>query len=168
MSLYLFVVILSFAGFFIHLGVSKQRKTKGRVVELLLLYQLVFSIGVLGVMSFFGHTLMPHVAAKYLRWLPSPFQQELANASLGFGVIGLMCIWFRGHFWTATVIGSSIWLFADAVDHIVDMFVNQNFSTINTGIVFYSDLLTPVLLCVLLLLDFRLKTEGGSEENVFE
>ena len=166
MSLYALVVILSFAGFFVHLWLSRAPKTKLRVVELFLLYQLVFSIGVLGIMSFLGHTFMPHVAAKYLRWLPSPFQQELANASLGFGVIGILCIWFRGHFWTATVIGSSIWLFADAVDHIVDMYVNHNFSTINTGIVFYSDLLTPVLLCVLLLLSFRLRSTG-CEEKVF-
>lgn len=168
MSLYLFVVVLSFAGFFVHLAVSKVPKTKLRIVELLLLYQLVFSIGVLGIMSFLGHTFAPHIAAKYLQWLPSPFQQELANASLGFGVIGIMCIWLRGHFWSATVIGSSIWLFADAVDHIVDMCVNQNFSTVNTGVVFYSDLLTPVLLCVLLALDFRLRTHGGGEERVFQ
>jgi len=157
MSLYTLIVIFSFAGFLLHLLISRVPKTRARTVELLLLYQLVFSIGVLGVLSFFGHTFLPLVAAKYLRWLPSPFQQELANASLGFGVIGMMCIWYRGHFWTATVIGSSIWLFADAVDHIVDMFYNNNFSTINTGIVFYSDLLTPVLLIVLLILNYRLK-----------
>jgi hypothetical protein len=157
MSLYTLVVILSFAGFVLHLFVSKIPKTRGRIVELILLYQLVFSIGILGILSFFGHTFLPIVAAKYLRWLPSPFQQELANASLGFGVIGVLCIWFRGHFWTATAIGSSVWLFADAVDHIVDMVYNNNFSTINTGIVFYSDLLTPVLLIVLIILNYRLR-----------
>jgi hypothetical protein len=167
MSLYTFIIIMSFVGFFLHLFMSPLPKTKLRAVELFLLYQLVFCIGILGVLSFLGHTFLPLVAAKYLRWLPSPFQQELANASLGFGVIGILCIWFRRLFWTATVIGSSIWLFADAVDHIIDMFANHNFSTINTGIVFYSDLLTPIILCVLLALDYHLRNTHN-EEKLFE
>ena len=156
MIIYNLVIIFSFVGFFIHLTKDTEPKTKGRVVELLLLYQLVFNVGILGIISFLGHTLLPIDAARYLKWLPSPFQQELANASLGFGVIGILCIWVRNHFWTATVIGSSVWLFGDAIQHLWDIF-SDNISEANTGIVFYSDLLIPVLAVILLILNLQWK-----------
>ena len=89
---------------------------------------------------------------------PPLFQQELANASLGFGIIGVLCIWIRGHFWTATVIGSSIWLFGDAIDHLRDIFLNNNLSEINTGIVFYSDLIIPIFAVFLLILHLQWNT----------
>ncbi len=152
MIVYSFIVLLSIVGWLIHFFMGKKPKTKENCLELMLLYQLVFSIGVLGILSFLGHTLYPQVAANFMNWPTSHYQQELANASLGFGVLGIMCIWFRGTFWTATIIGSSVWLFGDAVDHIYDMFINHNFSNINTGVVFYSDLLTPIAMVFLLCL----------------
>jgi len=158
MFIYNLIIIFSFVGFFLHLYFSKVPKTKGRVVELLLLYQLVFNIGFLGIISFLGHTFLPIDAARYLKWLPSPFQQELANASLGFGIIGVLSIWIRSHFWTATVIGSSVWLFGDAIDHLRDIFLNNNLSEINTGIVFYSDLIIPIFAVILLILNLQWKT----------
>jgi hypothetical protein len=161
MFIYTLIIALSL-GFLPHLFLSSKPKTKSRVVELALLYQLVFNVGLLGILSFLGHTFLPSEAAAHLHWPTGPFQQELANASLGFGVIGVLCIWMRGHFWTAVVIGSSIWLFGDALDHIRDMIVNQNFSIVNTGIVFYSDFLLPILLVTLLTLHlcFRERRRG--------
>jgi hypothetical protein len=157
MFIYNLVIIFSFVGFFVHLFQSNKPKSKGRVVELLLLYQLVFNVGILGIISFLGHTLLPIDAARYLKWLPSPFQQELANASLGFGVIGILCIWVRNHFWTATVIGSAVWLFGDAIQHLYDIFFMKNISEVNTGIVFYSDLLIPIFSVILLILNLQWK-----------
>ncbi len=155
MFIYNLIIIFSFVGFLLHLLANKQPLTKGRVVELLLLYQLVFNVGLLGIISFLGHTFLPLEGARILKWLPSPFQQELANASLGFGVIGLLSIWIRGHFWTATVIGSAVWLFGDALQHFVDIVWNNNVSEVNTGIVFYSDALIPVTAVILLALHLR-------------
>lgn len=160
MILYNLIIVFSFVGFFIHLMKSKQPKTKGRVVELLLLYQLVFNIGFLGIISFLGHTLFPVDAAQYLKWHTSPFQQELANASLGFGVIGVLSIWIRGHFWTATVIGSSVWLLGDAFHHLADIFLNRNISEANMGVVFYSDLLVPIFALILLILHLHWNCTG--------
>jgi hypothetical protein len=157
MFIYNLIIIFSFVGFFLHLSFSKTPKTKGRVIELLLLYQLVCNIGLLGIISFLGHTFLPLDAARHLKWLPSPFQQELANASLGFGVIGVLCAWVRNHFWTATVIGSSVWLFGDAIHHLRDIFLINHVTEINTGIVFYSDLLIPVLAVFLLILYLQWK-----------
>jgi hypothetical protein len=157
MFIYTLVILLSFLFPLVGIIFLREKRTLHRVIELILVYQLVFNVGVLGIISFLGHTLFPLTAAKHLSWPSGPFQQELANASLGFGVIGVLCYWIRNHFWTATVIGSSIWLFADAVDHLYDIFFNENVSTVNEGIVFYSDLLIPFFLCFLLILSLRLK-----------
>lgn len=151
------ILIFSILGFFIHLFVSKRPKTRFRIIELLLLYQLVFNIGLLGVLSFIGLTFFPEKAAAHIDWPMCPFQQELGNASLGFGVIGILGIWLRQHFWTATVIGSSIWLFADGVGHLVDAFAFNNFSEGNFGILSFSDILIPIVSVSLLIFYLRLK-----------
>ncbi len=164
MVIYTIVILLSFIFPLIGLMRMREKRTLHKAVELVLVYQLVFNVGVLGILSFLGHTIFPLTAAKHLSWPSGPFQQELANASLGFGVIGVLCYWIRNHFWTATVIGSSIWLFADAVDHIHDLFFNENFSIVNEGIVFYSDLLIPFFLCFLLFVSLRLKVISHDTE----
>lgn len=151
MSIFLGIYLLSFLGFIVHYLLIKPIG-KERVIELMLLYQLVFNIGLLGILSFFGLTFMPDVAADYVGWSPCRFQQELANVNLGYGVLGILSIWLRGHFWTAIVIGASIWLFGDGVHHFFDAILNHNLAPGNLGILFYTDLLIPITLVVLLLL----------------
>lgn len=146
------VVALSFLGFFLHLWRDPKPHTKGRVVELLLLYQLIFNVGVMSLLGFYGHTFIAEQVATYLGWQASPFQQELANANLGFAVLGFLSIWLRGHFWTATIIGSSIWLIGDAIDHVLHIVLHNNYSAGNVGFPLFSDFLSPVLLIVLLIL----------------
>src|SRR5262249_26785243 len=142
--------------FFLHLFLSTIPKTPLRVVELLLLYQLFFNIGILGLLSFFGLTFMPEHVANHLQWPACPFQQELGNANLAFATLGILSIWIRGHFWTATVIGTAIWLFADGVHHLLDAVIYHNFSEGNTGLLLYSDLLIPILSVILLCLYLNL------------
>lgn len=156
MFLFIAIMALSIVGFAIHLWLDKERRTSFRVAELLLLYQLVFNIGVLGYFSFIGLTFLPEIVADHVQWPMCPFQYELANANLGFGTLGFMCCYFRHHFWTATVIGSSIWLFADGVGHCIDAVRHHNFSEGNTGVLFYSDLLIPMILVGLLFIYLRL------------
>ena len=55
-----------------------------------------------------------------------------------------------GDFWTATVIGFSIFLWGDAIGHIRQMVQAKNLSPGNAGAVFYLDLLIPAFLYVLL------------------
>ncbi len=157
MEVFLIIILLSFVAFGIHLFISKKKKTFGRVVELLLLYQLIFYIGVLGVLSFIALTFYPEYVAKFIRWPVCPFQQELGNANLGFAVLGFLSIWFRGHFWTAIVIGASVWLFADGIGHAIDAYYFGNTSEGNTGALLYTDLLFPLFLVALLTLYWQTK-----------
>lgn len=146
------LLALSIVCFFIHLYFDKHKRTKGRVVELFLLYQLIFNVGIMSFLAFFGHTSLSDMVAGHMGWTSSPFQQELANCNLAFGVLGILCIWFRWGFWAATVIGSSIWLFADGIHHIYHAVEYNNLTEGNTGYPLYSDLIVPIMLVILLIL----------------
>lgn len=150
MEIFLGILALSIIGFLIHLFVSKKPKTLFRVVDLFLVYQLVFTVGLLSFLSFIGLIFLPELVANYTGWPSCPFEHQLGNVNLGFGVLGIMCIWFRGNFWLATILGLSIWLLGDAIGHILDMLVNNNYAPGNVGIPLYTDIIVPVILLVAL------------------
>ncbi len=57
----------------------------------------------------------------------NPFQQEVAYANLAFAVLGLLCLFFRGNFWFATIIGASVWYLGNAYGHIKQISNLQNY-----------------------------------------
>ena len=62
-----------------------------------------------------------------------------------------MCSWLKGDFWTATVVGYSIFLWGAAAGHVRQMVKERNFAPGNAGLVFYMDMLVPAFLYGLLL-----------------
>lgn len=162
MFIFLGLYLLSFIGFIIHYLI-KRPMGKEKMIELMLLYQLVFNIGFLSLLSFIGLTFLPDVVAAHLGWSPCHFQQELANVNLGYGVLGILCIWLRDNFWTATIIGASIWLFGDGIHHFFNAFYHHNLTPGNLGILFYTDLLIPVQLVLLLILHFNYPTKQSGQ-----
>lgn len=150
MALFLSIYVLGIIGFLIHLYKDKQPRTKGRVLELFLLYQIVFSLGLTSFMSFYGLTFMKEYVATYSGWNACAFEQLLANVNLSFGILGILCIWFRKYFWMATILGFSIWILSDGVTHIIDMVKNDNYAPGNIGVPLWTDILVPVILLILL------------------
>lgn len=157
MAIFLTILAFSIIGFFIHLSISKLPRTKTRIIELLLLYQLVFSVGLSSFLAFIGFAFFPEIVAKFLDWPECPFQMELANVNLAFGFLGILCIWLRGNFWIATVLGFSIWIMADGFHHVYELVVHNNNSDGNAGIPLYTDFLVPIVLLVLLALHLKSK-----------
>lgn len=152
MWLYLSVYILGILGFVLHFYLLPiSQRTKNKVLELFLLYQIVFSLGITSFFAFIGFTFYDVYVAKYLEWPACPFQQELANVNLAFGVLGVLSIWYRGLFWVATVLGFSIWIFSDGVHHLYHYYFYHNASDGNIGVPLYTDLIVPTLLMVLLI-----------------
>jgi len=151
--IFLSMYVLGVLGFLIHVWVvEKGLRTPKRMLELFLLYQIVFSLGMTSWLAFIGLTFMPEYIAIYMNWPACPFQQELANVNLAFGVLGLMSIWYRGDFWLATIVGFSIWILADGLHHIVQLVVDHNYSPGNLGVNLITDLVVPVVLLILLCL----------------
>lgn len=151
MILFLSMYVWGVVGFLIHLFMlDKSERTKKKVLELLLLYQIVFSLGMTSILAFIGLTVMPEYIAEYTGWPACPFQQELANVNLAFGILGILSIWYRGNFWLATIWGFSIWIIADGIHHIVDMVQNDNYAPGNIGINLITDLTVPTILLIIL------------------
>jgi hypothetical protein len=65
------------------------------------------------------------------------------------GVLGILCVWFRGNFWLATAIANAVWLLGDAVGHIRQMTLNDNHAANNSGIFLVAEIVTPVVILFL-------------------
>ena len=103
-------------------------------------------------MGFLGHTFKAREIALKIGWQPSPFQFEVAVANLAFGVLGIMCIWQRRGFRTATGIGFATFLLGCAYGHFRDMTLHGNFAPYNVGpVLWFNDLAVPMAILLLLL-----------------
>jgi hypothetical protein len=162
-SIMLSVIFLAatIVGFALHLSLSKQPLTKGRVVEILLLYLLAINIGVGGILAWYGHTFMADEIARKIGWQPgSPFQFEVAVADLSWGVCGVLCIWIRRAFWTSTGIGSAVFFLGCAYGHIRQILQEGNMAVYNAGpVLWIGDLGIPLTILILLVIRSRLEAK---------
>ncbi len=151
-------VCVTLIAFSLLLFLGREPRTKARIVQLLLLYLLVINVGVGGLLAWYGHTFMADEIARNIGWQPgSPFQFEVALADLSWGVCGILCIWLREGFWTATGIGSSVFLLGCAFGHIRQIIQEGNMAIYNAGpVLWIGDLAVPIAILVLLFLRFKL------------
>ena len=143
----------------------RGRTERGRaaIVEALFSYFLLFSIGLANTYNFVLHVFFGQLAAHFIGWEDSPFQQEVGFASLGFAAVGLLA--FKGSFdlRVAAVVGPACFLWGAAGVHIYQMIKAHNFAPGNAGIIFYTDLLIPLV--GLLFLWLQRRTTGGAKES---
>jgi hypothetical protein len=148
----IFVVALGIIIPLIYVIIKKNDKSTVEIIDLFLLYQLVFSVGMGGLMAYYAHVFRSVSTAEYIGWPPgNPFQQEVGYANLAFGILGILCIWFRNNFWTAVIFGFSIWSLANAYGHIKQIQLVLNYAPGNAGIPLYLDVFLPILLLSLLI-----------------
>jgi hypothetical protein len=125
------------------------------VVEALVAYFLLFSIGFSFFYNFVMHTFFGEMAARFIGWADSPFQAEVGFASLGFAVVGFLA--FRRSFdlRLAAVVGPALFLLGAAGGHLYQMIAAGNFAPGNAGVIFYTDILIPLIGFALLWLQHR-------------
>jgi hypothetical protein len=135
--------------------------TAAVVVEDVFAYFLLCSVGVSFFYSFVVHVFFGEMTARFIGWEPSPFQTELGMASLGYAAVGFLA--YRGDFGlrAAAVIGPAIFLLGAAAGHIYQMIVAQNFAPGNAGMIFYTDLMIPLIGAVLLWLQHRCNRQAS-------
>ncbi|WP_022730016.1 DUF6790 family protein [Fodinicurvata sediminis] len=123
----------------------KKPPTQEDVAEKLLAWFLFFSIGVSFLYNFVMHVFFGAMAAAFIGWADSPFQAEVGFASLGFAVVGFLA--FRGSFGLrlAAVVGPACFLWGAAGGHVYQMVTAGNFAPGNAGVIFYSDILIPLI-----------------------
>jgi len=119
--------------------------TRENLAEALLAYFILFTIAIAYFYNFIFHVFFGELAASFIGWADSPFQAEVGYASLGFAAVGLLA--FRGNCMVrvASILGPAMFQWGDAVEHIRDMIATGNMAPGNAGIVFYSDILLPVI-----------------------
>ncbi|HWK33071.1 MAG TPA: DUF6790 family protein [Hyphomicrobium sp.] len=124
--------------------------TRENLAEALLAYFILFTIAIAYFYNFIFHVFFGELAASFIGWADSPFQAEVGYASLGFAAVGLLA--FRGNCMVrvASILGPAMFQWGAAVEHIRDMIATGNMAPGNAGIVFYSDILLPVIGFVLL------------------
>ncbi len=150
MAFFLSIYAVGILGFLFHAW--KVSPTRAKLIELALLYQIVFSLGITSLVAFYGLTFMAREIAVYTGWPASPFEQQLANVNLAFGALGILAIWLRGGFWVATVLGFSIWILSDGVHHLYHYMALNNTSDGNIGVPLWTDFIVPITLLLLLAL----------------
>jgi len=130
-----------------------------RIVDTMLFYLLLLNVGLAGFFAFYGHAFLSDQVAAGIGWPKgSPFQLEIAATNLAFGVLGVLCVFFRDNFWLATGIGYSVFLYGAAVVHIREIVTAGNLALYNAGPILYiGDIGVPTLILALLILRGRLK-----------
>lgn len=124
---------------------KKTPLTKPIVIEALFSYFVLFSIGAGFFYNFVMHTFFGEMTARMIGWADSPFQTEVGFASLGFSVLGFLA-WRGTHdLRLAAVVGPAFFLLGAAGVHIYQMITAHNFAPGNAGVVFYTDILIPVI-----------------------
>ncbi len=137
---------------------SKKKLSGIDKTGIFLLYLIVMCIGVQGLFAFSGHAFEPNIIAEQIGWpTGSPFQFEIAIANLSYGVLGFLCIKFRGKFWMAVIIGNSIFLWGAAYGHFVQL-AKGDTSPYNSGVFLYAgDIVIPLIIFILMILYFSKK-----------
>jgi Family of unknown function (DUF6790) len=163
-----YLLVLVVGATCVHLWLGKRPISVGKIVEVLLRYLLVIFIGIGGLVGFMGHTFMAREIALKIGWQPSPFQFEVAMTNLAFGVLGILCLWLRRGFWTATGLGSAIFLLGCAYGHLREMIFHSNYAPYNVGVILWvNDIALPLIILLLLFLRWRL-TSTRSETPASE
>lgn len=150
-------------------AIALMRKPEPRTapvaVEALLAYFLLFSIGFAFLYNFVVHTFFGEMAARFIGWADSPFQAEVGFASLGFAVVGFLA--FRRSFdlRLAAVVGPAIFLLGAAGGHVYQMITAGNVAPGNAGVVFYTDILIPLIGFVLLWLQHRYRQDATAPRS---
>jgi hypothetical protein len=128
------------------------------VVDKLLAWYIFWAIGVCYLYNFVMHSVFAKMSAAFIGWPDSPFQFEVATASLGFAVVGFVAAFRSFDMRLAAVLGPSFFLLGAAAGHVYQMITAHNFAPGNAGVIFYMDIVIPIVGFVLLWLDRRSST----------
>jgi hypothetical protein len=107
------------------------------------------AIGFYLIFAGFGHIFVPEIVAKGIGWKPSPeFQYEVGIANLVVGILSLLSYFtLRGAL--QTVIATTLWLWGNAIGHILSYIKTKNSASGNIGWAFYLDIIIPIISIVL-------------------
>lgn len=148
----LIFALLAIIGATVHLALSpKSRGTTRNIAATYLLYLLFIYVGLMGLLTAYAHVFRPLQTSASIGWVTSPYEYEVGMADLTVGVLGVLCLVFRGEFWLATAIANAVWLLGDAIGHVRQMVLNGDYAANNSGLFLVMEFITPVVILGLVL-----------------
>jgi hypothetical protein len=142
-----FFTLVAIVAASVHVAFSRQRRNSGvAIAETYLLYLFFFYVGLMGLLTAYAHVFRPAETSASIGWLTSPYEYEVGMADLTVGVLGVLCMKFRGDFWLATAIANGVWLLGDAVGHIRQTALYNNHASNNSGIFLATEILMPIVI----------------------
>lgn len=129
----------------IAIALSPGPVTRAKVLEELLAYFVLCSVGLSFLYNFIMHVFFGEMAASFIGWADSPFQAEVGYASLGFAAVGLMAFKGDASMRLAAILGPALFQWGAAVGHIHQIVAVGNHAPGNAGVMLYSDILLPLV-----------------------
>lgn len=115
---------------------------------------IIFNIGLWGIASFISDYFRIDKREVKIRQQPrNVLHKGAAFFKLFLGILGILCIWFKGNFWLITVIITSVFMFGYGYykfRHLEEIAVNKNKLHYYTDFIVSFDLLFPPALIALL------------------
>jgi Family of unknown function (DUF6790) len=145
--IYVVYALVALVGTAIHLWRHPEDRVPARAVEVALVWWIVVTVGVSGVLAGLLHLLDGPAIAREIGFTRGDggFQTEVGFNDLALGVAAVLCIRFRDRYVLAVLIVATISLWGDAYGHLHQEIVNDNHDPDNTGPVLYADLLFPLV-----------------------
>jgi hypothetical protein len=144
-----FTITLFVLGLVVGLARIPARRREGRpgpVSGALLDWFLFFSIGVGSAWNFVVHSVFGDFSAKVIGWAQSPFQLEVAFASLGVALVAFLAFSRRADLRVklAALAALTPFLGGAAGGHVYQILAHGDFAAGNAGVILWTDILLPV------------------------
>lgn len=141
---------------------AKRPLDRAVIVEKLLSWHVFWAIGVGFFYNFIMHGVFGRMSAAFIGWADSPFQFEVATASLGFAAVGFLAAFRSFDLRLAAILGSGLFTLGAAAGHVLQMITQRNFAPGNAGVVFYMDIVIPLFGAGLLWAQHRSHARRGA------
>jgi hypothetical protein len=145
--IYVVYALVALIGAGIHLWRHPGERRPEHTLEVVLLWWIVVTIGVAGIVGGLFHLLDGASIAREIGFTRGDggFQTEVGFGDLALGLAAVLCIWIRDRYWLAVLLIAAISLWGDAYGHIHQEVVNDNHQPDNTGPILYADILFPLV-----------------------
>lgn len=142
-SLFIFAAIISF--------LHKCGRWRMPTSEIIYRWFVLLPVGFGLIYSFIMHAFYPAYTAALIGWPDSPFQTEVATASLGIGLIAILSFNASAGFRWAAVISILCFMWGDAWAHLYKQVMQHNFTFSGACSCIWLDLLMPLILLLSLI-----------------
>lgn len=125
------------------------------IVEKLIAWFVFWTVGVAYLYNGVVHVFFGKMAAAFIGWADSPFQLEVGMASFGFAFVGFFAAFRSFELRVAAIVGPAIFMLGAAIGHAYQIALTHNMAPGNAGVMFYSDIVLPVIGFALLALQWK-------------